>query len=247
MPTHPVPNVYPSAAAAAEAGAAYVAQALREAPLGRPLSLAVSGGSTPAPLYRALARLSLPWHRLHVFWADERFVPPTDERSNERLVRESLLAHGLVPESFVHPVPTNAATPQAAAEAYDATLRQVLGPDGGLTVALLGAGEDGHTASLFPGQPLDHPGRRAVHVHAPDTSPVRDRITLTRELFAASDHVVFFVTGAGKADVVENAFCPTPTTVAFPASTIKARTGAEWFMDRDAMGDCALVLKRHEA
>lgn len=240
MPSPPTPHVVLSAEQAARTGARLVAERLRAAPPDVPLALGVSGGSTPAPLYRALADEDVPWKRLHVFWVDERFVPPTDERSNERLVREALLDRVPIPEAHIHPVPTHLPTPEAAADAYDATLRQILGDAGGLTVAVLGVGDDGHTASLFPGQPLDHPGRRAVHTLAPDTSPVRDRITVTRELLADSCAALFLVTGAKKQAVVERCLCEDDS--ALPAAHVFARDQTIWLLDREAAGRCGVAL-----
>jgi len=241
-PTPPTPFLYDSAANAAHAGAQRVAEALRAAPSDKPLSLGVSGGSTPAPLYRALADEDVPWHRLQVFWIDERFVPPTDERSNERLVREALLDRVPIPAANIHPVPTHLPSAQAAADAYDATLRRVLGDRGGLTVAVLGVGEDGHTASLFPGQPIDHPGRRAVHTLAPDTSPVRDRITVTRELLADSSTAFFLVFGTKKQAMVERCLCDDDATL--PAAHVRARNETLWLLDRDAAGPYGIALMK---
>lgn len=240
----PTPLLLPSPDEVARQGAAHVAALLRAAPANRPLALALSGGSTPAPLYRRLATLDVPWERLHVFWVDERFVPPTDARSNERLVREALLEAVPVPAAHVHPVPTDAATPGEAADRYDARLREVLGADGGFTVAILGAGDDGHTASLFPGQPLDHPGRFAVHTRAPATSPVTDRITVTRALLAQSEHVVFLVTGETKAPIVEASLFAPETPPRYPAGAITARQSVAWIMDANAAGAHGVALCR---
>lgn len=240
-PPAPVPFLYPDAQVAALRGARLIAERLREGPSNAVLSLGLSGGSTPGPLYAHLAEQDVPWSRVHLFWIDERFVPPTDERSNERLVRETLLRRVPVPETHIHPVPTDLPTAQDAADAYDDTLRTVLGPMGGLTVAVLGMGEDGHTASLFPGQPLDHPGRRAVHTLAPDTSPVRDRITVTRELLADSDSVFFFVTGKSKCAIVQRALSgeePPP----FPAAAIRGRCQTAWLLDDAAGNGCGVAL-----
>lgn len=242
MASTPTPHVVATAEKAAQTGARLVAERLRDAPPDVPLALGVSGGSTPAPLYRALADEDVPWERLHVFWVDERFVPPTDDRSNERLVREALLERVPVPEANIHPVPTHLPTVEAAADAYDATLRRILGDAGGFTVAVLGVGEDGHTASLFPGQPIDHPGRRAVHTLAPDTSPVRDRITVTRELLADSETALFLVTGENKRDVVERCVCEGGGDPTLPAAQVHGRDETVWLLDRAAAGRCGVAL-----
>ncbi|HRY30324.1 MAG TPA: 6-phosphogluconolactonase, partial [Elusimicrobiota bacterium] len=118
--------------------------------------LALAGGTTPAVLYRRLARppykKSFPWRFTHFFWGDERFVPPTHPESNYRRVREALLDRVRVPPENRHPVPTGLGTPAAAAKAYERELRRFFSsrPFPRFDVVLLGVGEDGHVASLFP-------------------------------------------------------------------------------------------------
>ncbi len=150
-------------------------------------AVALSGGSTPRALYRDLAeppyRDAFPWSRAHWFWGDERFVPPDDALSNYRMVREALLSRAPIPAANIHPVPTEGLDPEAAASAYERELKSFYGAERLdparplFDVTLLGLGEDGHTASLFPGtavlaerDPLGGGGRRrqirgADHAH----------------------------------------------------------------------------------
>ena len=178
--------------------------------------IAVSGGSAPGPAYARAARLQLDWHRVELWWADERCVPPTDARSNYRLVRERLLdSLGRLPGE-VHRV-RGERSPEEAAAAYDDELAGVE-----LRLALLGIGPDGHTCSLFPNAPaLRETERRAVAADAA-LEPLVPRVTLTPPVLAAAETVVYLVTGESKAAAVARAFAapPDPGT---PASLVRGR------------------------
>jgi 6-phosphogluconolactonase len=178
--------------------------------------LALSGGSTVGGAYESAARLQGRWRDVHVWFGDERVVPPQDERSTYRLVRETLVdALGSPPE--LHRVRGERA-PEEAAELYDTELEGVT-----LDFALNGIGSDGHTASLFPHAPgLDETERRAVAAE-PGLDPFVPRVTMTPPVFGASGLLVYLVTGADKADAVRRAFAadPSPDT---PASLVRGRT-----------------------
>lgn len=177
--------------------------------------MALSGGSTPIPAYQAAARLEPDWSRTEVWFADERCVPPDDERSNFLLVRESLLYRLDRAPAAVHRV-RGELSPDEAAEAYAAELGGVV-----FDLALLGIGPDGHTASLFPNDPaLDELHRLAVAVRRPDV----DRVTVTIPPLSASETVVYLVTGAEKADAVGRAFGGEPDR-ATPASLVRSASG----------------------
>ncbi len=160
-------TVLPDQAALMEAVAEWMVAEAR-AKEGR-FALSLSGGSTPRALYELLAsprfRDRMPWARVHLFWGDERMVPPDHADSNYRMVREALLDHVPVPPAQVHPMPTDG-DPAAAARRYQAELgayygRDVLDPARPLfDVTLLGLGDNGHTASLFPGTPVAGGGAR---------------------------------------------------------------------------------------
>ena len=131
-------------------------------------SLVLSGGNTPRTLYGLLAsefRDQIPWAHVHVFWGDERYVAPDDPDSNYRMAKETLLDHVPCPAGNVHPMPTHFPSADAAARDYENTLRNYFGTDWPhFDLSLLGLGEEGHTASLFPGSPalgeLSAVGRR---------------------------------------------------------------------------------------
>ena len=200
---------------------ASAAQAVREAAdllaeaAGRGGHIALSGGSTPRPAYETAARLTPDWSRVEVWWADERCVPPDDERSNYRLVRETLLDRLDRKPAIEHRV-LGERSPEEAAEAYDLELRGVV-----FDLALLGIGPDGHTASLFPNDPvLDELGRRAAAVPRPDV----DRVTATIPQLNASETIVFLVTGEDKADAAARAFAAPPDP-ATPAGLVRSASG----------------------
>ncbi len=195
--------------------------------------LVLSGGTTPRALYAYLAtpemQKGVAWERVHLWWGDERYVPPTDSRSNFRMAYEAWLAHGAVPRENWHPMPTDCAEPEACAQRYEAELRQIWGdalPAFDLT--LLGLGEDGHTASLFPGNSALHETKRWVAVgHAP-TEP-RIRLTLTFPVLNASQRVWFLVAGESKRPVLERVWQGDP---ALPASRIQPVGELRWWVIR---------------
>jgi 6-phosphogluconolactonase len=190
--------------------------------------IALSGGSTPRPAYEAAARLEPDWSRVEMWWADERCVPPDDEHSNYRLVRESLLDRLDQPPPTAHRV-RGEQPPSEAADLYDAELEGVV-----FDLVLLGLGADAHTASLFPNDPaLDELRRRAVAVPRADI----DRVTVTTPQLNASETVVFLVTGEEKAPAVARSFAhePDPST---PASLVRSASGTTIvLLDRAAASD----------
>jgi 6-phosphogluconolactonase len=214
-------------AASAELATREAAELLAAAAL-RGGHVALSGGSTPRPAYEAAARLEPDWSRVEVWWADERCVPPDDERSNYRLVRESLLDRLDRPPMAEHRV-RGEQPPDEAADRYEAELEGVV-----FDLALLGIGSDGHTASLFPNDPaLDELRRRTAAVRRPDI----DRVTVTVPQLTASETVVFLVTGEEKAPAVARSFAaePGPTT---PASLVRSAAGTTLaLLDRGSAAD----------
>lgn len=187
--------------------------------------IAVSGGSTPGPAYEEAAQLQPDWGRTELWFADERCVRPNDERSNYRLVRERLLDGLRRPPSVEHRIRGELDAEKAAAE-YSAELRGV-----GLDLVLLGIGDDGHTASLFPNDPvLDERVTPVVAVRRADV----DRVSLTLPTLRAAGAVVFLAAGGDKADAVRRAFAE-PASPATPASLVRAADGVTYaLLDRAA-------------
>ena len=174
-------------------------------------SVALSGGSTPRLLYELLAapayRDVFPWSRTHWFWGDERFVPKDDPASNDRMVREALLAHAPIPDANIHPIPTEGITPEAAAAAYERELKSFYGASALkaerplFDVVLLGLGPDGHTASLFPKTAvLEERQRWVAAVIGAKPEP---RITLTYPALESNRETAFLVAGEGKRSALE--------------------------------------------
>jgi 6-phosphogluconolactonase len=205
----------------------------------RDFAVCLSGGSTPRRLYETLASPAIasrfPWHRSHWFWGDERFVPHDNPDSNYRMARDALLSRVPVGDANIHAIPTARLSPERAAAAYETTLKRFYGadalaPDRPLfDVTLLGIGDDGHTASLFPGQPaLREAQRWAVTAVGPNAQP---RITLTYPALDSSRNVAFLVTGGAKRDVVARARAGDRT---LPAAMVRPVGGLHWFLDRAA-------------
>jgi 6-phosphogluconolactonase len=196
----------------------------------------LSGGATPRTTYRLLAGNPYGgrpfWWRTHFYWADERCVPPTSEQSNYHLAKEGLLGLINTPDSQIHRMPADAPDRQTAAAVYETILPPVA------DLILLGLGEDGHTASLFPHSPaLDETNRRVMHVVAPDYAAPRDRLTITPPVFASAARILVLVEGENKAAALERVFRPAGDVHETPARLVHS---AIWFVDRAA---ARLVLK----
>ena len=163
----------------------------------------LAGGSTPKQFYESLAaapfRDAVDWSNVEIFFGDERWVPPTDPESNEGMARAALLDHVPIPPSQVFPMYRPGAV-QAAADSYDALLKE----SGPLDLVFLGMGDDGHTASLFPGIPeLWVRDRLVVATESP--KGVRIRLTMTVRALQAAKLLVFLVSGANKAEPLQRA------------------------------------------
>lgn len=160
--------------------------------------IVLAGGSTPEAVYRALRDLETPWSAWRVYFGDERCLPPEAEGRNSRMAARTWLAHVPIPPGNVHPIPAELG-PERAASDYSRTLREVDEFD----LVLLGLGEDGHTASLFPGRDWgeapDSPAALPVH-DAPKPPP--ERVSLSARRLSRARQIVFVVTGAAKRDAV---------------------------------------------
>lgn len=218
-------------------------------------ALALAGGSTPRRLYELLGEdfPALPWSQIDLFWGDERFVPSDDTQSNERLVRNALIDPVGIPAGNVYPVPTHLSSPQAAADAYETTLRNVLSPrseqENTFDLVLLGLGGDGHTASIFPEDLVDAPslgdangalpdgsdtGEWVRAVEAPPRHDVSDRITCTLQAINASREALFLVSGTSKQDAVQRVLDERDPLL--PATHVAPREALTWFLDAEARG-----------
>ncbi len=198
----------------------------------------LSGGSSPKATYTLLAqepyRSRFPWDRTHVFFGDERFVPPDHPDSNYRMAREALLSHVPLPNAQVHPWQTDG-DPEHAALHYADTLKRFYGTDTLdparplFDIMFLGLGEDGHTASLFPGVAVL--GERTAWTAAVIGAKPEPRLTLTYPVLDSSHDVAFLVAGAGKRDILARALAE---DAALPAVGVHPVGRLHWFTDTAA-------------
>jgi len=209
------------------------------------LSVALSGGSTPGALYRLLTeepyRSQIPWEKVHLFWADERCVPPDDPGSNYWSANETLIAHVPIPPGNIHRV-RGELEPKAAARAYDQGLRRFFGgPQPRFDLVLLGLGSDGHIASLFPNSAaLEQTERLAVATTAFYDNRPAQRVTLTLPALNAARHVLFLVTGPEKAEGVQAVLADEEERL--PARRVRPVSGqVTWLLDVAAAAHVRLL------
>ncbi|HEX8948374.1 MAG TPA: 6-phosphogluconolactonase [Dissulfurispiraceae bacterium] len=202
------------------------------------LSVALSGGRTPGELYGLLGsehyREKIGWERIHFFWADERCVPKEDEASNFRLALETFLSHVPVPSGNIHRIRGEEGAEKAASD-YEADLRDFFGTSKSppFDLIILGVGEDGHTASLFPGsKALEEKERPVVPVYK--EKPQVDRVTLTLPVLNHAAHILFLVTGDSKTDIVCD-ILGAGKRDKYPAGLVSPADGSVlWLLDRAA-------------
>jgi len=235
--------IFPDHEALSQAAALYFAQAAKEviSMRGRFL-VALCGGETPLQLYETLAmspyRDYLPWENIHFFWGDERCVPPDDLESNYGQAWQRWLKHIAIPASNIHRI-HGELEPERAAETYQQELIKFAEPDQkwpNLDWVLLGLGTDGHTASLFPGSPLE-PGEKfaAIAVQNKFLGKLADRVSLTPMLFNRSRQVVFLVSGTGKRSALAASLKGDSDPVRWPAQRIQPKDGfLVWMVDEAA-------------
>jgi 6-phosphogluconolactonase len=230
-------EVLPSAAALAEAAAGHFVAAAGDAIDSHgQFVVALSGGSTPRDTYRRLGTDALVsgvmWSRVQVLWGDERCVPPDHAESNYRMARETLLERVPVPAANVHRI-HGEDDPATAAAAYEATLRALARID----LVLLGLGDDGHTASLFPGSAaIQEQTRWVMAAHAPAASMWR--VTLTPAVINAAAEVLFLVSGGAKAGILRRVLEGPRRPQELPAQAIVPSNGrVRWCVDAAAAAE----------
>lgn len=235
MPIKSFPSLESLSAAAAKEIAILAKEAIEER---GQFTIALSGGNTPRSLYELLARdysTSIDWKRVHLFWGDERFVPLKDPASNFRMAREALQDGIDIPAENIHPIPTAMSDPLDSALGYSVELFQFFkGETPEFDIVLLGLGNDGHTASLFPGMYEKEMNRGDVIVTRSPVIPF-DRISLTLSVINNARNVFFLVAGSDKAgilhEVLEDAKNEKPK---FPAAMVKPVGNLLWFVDEAA-------------
>ncbi|MBW4603261.1 MAG: 6-phosphogluconolactonase [Calothrix sp. FI2-JRJ7] len=200
-------------------------------------TIALSGGSTPKPLYEAIAAQNLPWEKIHVFWGDERYVPPDHPDSNELMARQAWLNKVNIPPQNIHAIPTLDGNPAVSAAKHEKELQEFFKVNSGefpaLDVILLGMGDDAHTASLFPHTDALKVTDKLVTVGNKGDS---QRITFTYPFINAARCVMFVVAGANKKPSLAQVFAPAADNFTYPSRLIKPQGELLWLLDA-AAGD----------
>jgi 6-phosphogluconolactonase len=207
------------------------------------MAICLTGGSSPKQLYQLLASQNyakrLPWDRLHWFIGDERFVPPSDPLNNMAMARGIFLDR-LAPKDHIHPIPTDAATPDESARRYERELKSFYGADGLdparplFDLVLMGIGPDGHTASLFPGYPaLTETKHWVVGVPEAHVEPFVARVTLTLPALASCHEMLFEVAGKEKRAILDKL----SKDESLPANRARSIGETVLLVDRAAVGE----------
>jgi 6-phosphogluconolactonase len=231
--------VSPTAEAVAEAAAALFTSTANAAVKARGIArIAISGGSTPKRMFNVLAdpakpyAASTPWDKLQLFWVDERCVAPTEPDSNYRMTKEALLDHVPLPASQIHRM-EGELDPQVAAARYESDIRNTFKLEGAETptfdLILLGMGDDGHTASLFPHTEALHEISLIV---TPNHVPQKDtwRVTLTKPVINQGREVAFLIEGAGKASILADVLLGPYDPESKPSQLIRPASGKLSFL-----------------
>jgi 6-phosphogluconolactonase len=206
-------------------------------------SLVLAGGNTPRQLYELLAAApfagKIPWHSMHLFWGDERWVVAEHPDSNFNMAAKSLLARIDIPAVNIHRIRTDLPTVEAAATVYEKELRDFFSnaaqKNPGFALVLLGMGTDGHTASLFPNSPaLNITNRLVAAVRAPNASPPVDRITLTLSALNKANDVLFLISGRKKIEIMQSIVEePKESARLYPAARVRPRNRLVWLAARE--------------
>lgn len=233
--THDV-REYPDAAAAIDACAEQILAWMREAIEGKgQAALAISGGSSPRKMFEKFARTQFDWNHVHLFWVDERGVPPTDSQSNYKLTHDSWLGPGKFPSANIHRIHAEL-DPAVAAEGYVKDIQRVFALVPGelprFDVIHRGMGPDAHTASLFPGEPLIE-NRAGIAAAVWVEKFQQWRITLLPGVLMAARHTAMLVTGADKTAALRSVLHAPFDPLQYPAQ-LASSDGAVWFADAAA-------------
>lgn len=245
------PNLEILSEAAAEFICSLVAERVSQSGV---FPIALSGGKTPKSLYEKLAAPPhgprMPWPHIHLFWGDERCVPPDHPESNFSMAFRALISRVSIPTQNVHRIPAEIEPPENAAKAYEKILREFFRPSnkrsnlrhGGellpsFDLILLGVGGDGHTASLFPGGHALEEGKRWVAaVRTPHGSPAVPRITLTLPAINRARCILFLAAGAGKREVLRSILEePDSAAQRYPAARVNPDGKVVWLVDEEAL------------
>lgn len=225
---HILPSIAELSVECANAISDYLAKAIALRGVG---SLVLAGGSTPREVYKLLSTSNtIDWNNTHLFWGDERCVPPDHQDSNYLMVKQSLLDHITIPAKNIHRIKAEENSSQAAIQ-YNNDIKRWLDMHSSFDILLLGIGDDGHTASLFPEtEALNEQSVFVKENWVPKFNAYR--ITLTYPAINRSNHILFLVAGSSKADALHRII---DLNEPLPASTVQsANDTVEWFIDKEA-------------
>lgn len=204
-------------------------------------TIALSGGNTPKPLYELLAsaplKYEMPWKKTYFFFGDERCVPPTSDESNFKMVKQALFKPDLVRDENIFALELQDSDPQESAQLYEEEIQDFFGLEENqfpkFDVMLLGLGDDGHTASLFPGSAALNECRRICVANYVEKFKT-NRITMTLPVLDNAANVWFLVSGKGKAKVLSEIIGGKQKDL-YPAQMVKPISGKpQWYLDKDA-------------
>ncbi len=238
-------KIFPTTEELTKGAAQFIADVAQKAVAERGrFTISLSGGHTPEQLYALLAKPpfadSMPWSDTYVFWGDERCVGLDDKDNNAHMARVQLLDHVAIPASNIYPMPVDM-TPAEAADQYEETIKDFFGDDAPVfDLILLGLGENGHTASLFPGTDVVTEARRLVkEVFVAEQDMFR--ITMTAPLINQARNIMFLVAGKGKAEILNTVLNKPVQPDKYPAQLIAIGMGnLYWYIDADA----AMILQQ---
>lgn len=233
-----IKTVWPDALSLANAAAHLIVTESNKAVLKKKyFTIALSGGSTPKLLFQLLAQPpykdNIPWKKIIFAFGDERFVPPTSDESNYKMAMEALLKHVPVPKKNILGVPTQKKSPAECAKLYEQEIKKYVTKREPFDMVLLGIGEEGHTASVFPNSPLlSEPKRWVKEIWV--TEKQMDRISFTMPFINQARNIVFLVSGQSKVAILKKIFSRSGAEL--PAAKVKASKHLFWFLDDAANG-----------
>lgn len=199
--------------------------------------VALSGGSSPKAIFKLLAtpeyKEQIEWNKVYFFWVDERWVPLNDDKSNFRMTDEALLNQVPVDQNHIFPMYAEGITPEDYAKAYEQQIRTVLGDEGVFDFILLGMGDDGHTASLFPGEEVLNEKEKWVSAYYLKPQEMF-RITLTAPIINNADHILAIAFGESKKHALNEVLNGEYNPSLYPMQLIEKKGGFQFFTDEKA-------------
>jgi len=201
--------------------------------------VALSGGSSPKAIFKLLAtpeyKEQIEWNKVYFFWVDERWVPLNDDKSNFRMTDEALLSQVPADQNHIFPMYAEGIAPEEYAKAYEQQIRTVLGNDGVFDFILLGMGDDGHTASLFPGEDVLNEKEKWVSAYYLKPQEMF-RITLTAPVINNADHILAIAFGESKKHALNEVLNGEYNPSLYPMQLIEKKDGFQFFTDEKARG-----------